>query len=73
MKLDMERNRVIKAEEANVDMQKQVTELQGVCVQMSIMFLCADNQKGRGRGGCHWLKTQMCASSYALVCTNHFC
>ena len=50
MKLDMKRKIAEKTEAAHMDMQKQVTELQIVCVQMSEMFSCADNKRGQ-RGG----------------------
>ena len=52
MKIDMERKRAEKVEAAHVDSQKQVIELQSVCVQMSRMFSLVDNKRGNmGEGG----------------------
>ena len=54
MKLDIEQKRGEKAEAAYVDSQKQVAELQSLCVQMSRMFSLGDNKRGdkgpSGRG-----------------------
>ena len=69
LQLDLERKRAEKAEAAHLDSQKQIAELQSVCVQMSKMFSLGDNKRGdkghRAVGLIHWLKTQTCASSCA--------
>ena len=52
LQLDMERKRAEKAEAAHLDSQKQIAELQSVCLQMSRMFSLGDNKRGdKGRSG----------------------